>query len=174
MFKFIRIFTNLWKNIRIYIRLSKNLRINIRIYPYWGNWTNTNTINIRGPFYSNIGIFEYSNIRAHHWNKQALLFRIPSFARLGLAVHRSPASRFPSQIPQSQFHCAPMSDPIMEVGKAHMKGHTFCCCQINYFPPFSWAKVRLLKSEKKNVLKRVQPGYLEAQCCWPELSKQIT
>ena len=31
--------------------------MNIRIYSYWGNGTNTNTNNIRGPFYLNIQIF---------------------------------------------------------------------------------------------------------------------
>ena len=34
--------------------------MNNRIYSYWGNGTNTNTNNIRGPFYSNIQIFKYS------------------------------------------------------------------------------------------------------------------
>ena len=34
--------------------------MNIWIYSYWGNGTNTNTNNIRGLFYSNIRILEYS------------------------------------------------------------------------------------------------------------------
>ena len=53
-------FLRIYKLIYEYIRLSKNLRMNIRIYSYWGNGTNTNRNNIRGPFYSNFWIFEYS------------------------------------------------------------------------------------------------------------------
>ena len=53
IFRFLRIYKQIFE----YIRLSKNLQMNIRIYSYWGDGTNTNTNNIRGPFHSNIWIF---------------------------------------------------------------------------------------------------------------------
>ena len=62
IFKFYRIYEWIFE----YILLSKNLQMNIRIYSYWRSGTNMNTNNIWGPFYSNILIFKYSNIHAHH------------------------------------------------------------------------------------------------------------
>ena len=73
VFQFLRIYKRIFE----YIWLSKNLRMNIQIYSYWGIGTNTNTNNIWGPFYSNIQIFEYSNIRAHHCpNWKSILYNL--------------------------------------------------------------------------------------------------
>ena len=47
---------------------------------------------------------------------------------------QEPSLPVPQPNNQSQFYSAPMSDPIMGVGKPRMKCQTFCYCQTKYFP----------------------------------------